>query len=73
MIIKALLLTPMSAKLILLISNINAQSSEVIFMFTFARAFKKDTPVATDNVLANDRKLHTHNKALYSSSSWQSE
>lgn len=69
MIIRALSFTPAKAKLILLINNIKAQSKEVIFIFTFARVFKKEMPIATDKVHANDKKLHTHNNALYSSSS----
>ena len=68
-IIKAFIFTPATAKPILDNRSTNAHITAVIFIFTFARVFKKEIPIAIDNVLAKDKKLHAHNKTLYSSPS----
>ena len=69
MIIKALIFTPITAKPRLHMKRIKAKSNEVIFILTLVRLFKKETPIDMVSVLTNDKKLHTHNKTLYSSSS----
>ena len=71
-IIKAFIFTPTIAKPILDNRSTKAHIKDVIFIFTLARVFKKETPIALGSVLANDKKLHTHNKILYSPS-WQRE
>ena len=68
-IIKAFIFTPAIAKPILVNRSTNAHITDVIFIFTFARVFKKEIPIATDSVLAKDKKLHAHSKTLYSSPS----
>ncbi len=72
-IIKAFIFTPAIAKPILDDRSTKAHIKDVIFIFTFARVFKNETPIAIGKVLANDKKLHTHNKTLYFSSSGQRE
>ena len=67
-IIKASIFTPAKAKPILENRSTKAHIKAVILIFTFARVFMKETPIATGSVLKNDKKLHTHNKILYSSS-----